>query len=166
MVHLLNPVRHDKTVRKRAWKGVFFAMLFLLLPGCGPEAPPASVEGTLRLNGKSLDNCLVTFTPMPGQGTDHLLYSTGKTDAQGFYRLRSNTQQRGTATGWHRVTIQDLSASSGTPRQDHGTAEMEAQKANVMARPARIRPCYSSPQETPLSKEIKQGHQVIDLDLM
>jgi hypothetical protein len=36
--------------------------------GCGRNPPPASAEGTLRLNGKPLDNCLVTFLPEPGQG--------------------------------------------------------------------------------------------------
>ena len=40
--------------------------------GCGRDSPPATVEGTLRLNGTPLDNCLVTFLPEPGQGAKGL----------------------------------------------------------------------------------------------
>ena len=154
-----------RTAHSFLQKAASVGILFALTIGCGPPAPPATIEGTVRLHGKALENCLVTFLPDSNQGTGGVLYSAGKTDTEGHYRLRSNTQQRGTVMGWHHVTIQDLSASSGTPRRDHGSTEIEATKSGGAMRPSRIRTCYQSPASTPLRVEIKSSHQVVDLDL-
>lgn len=154
-----------KKNRRQTWRIACQGLALTLCLGCGSDTPPATVEGTLRLHGKPLDHCLITFVPEPGKETDRLLYSTGVTDQYGHYHLQFNIQEKGATTGWHCVTIQDLSASSGTPRRDHGTREMEAQKAGVAARASRVRRRYLSIKETPLRKEIKRGHQVIDLNM-
>ena len=61
--------------------------------GCGQHNPPATVAGTLRLHGKSLDNCLVAFFPESSPGTT-FTHSTGLTDQQGLFRLRvTNTKE-------------------------------------------------------------------------
>ena len=141
---------------------------FALIPcsGCGRDRPPATVEGTLRLDGKLLDNCLITFLPEPGQeaGSPHC---TGLTDRHGCYRLRRADQQEGAATGRHRVTVQDLSVSTGVRRRDHGTVDvgMEETSAPPPVRRSRVAQRYTSPTDTPLRKEVKPGHQVIDLDI-
>jgi hypothetical protein len=144
--------------------GIALAVTTLL--GCGRDAPPATVEGTLRLNGRPVENCLVTFLPEPGQEAEWPC-STGLTDKQGSYRLLCSTQEEGVAIGWHRVTIQDLSASTGVRRRDHGT--VDAQEADSAppppARRSRVPKSYTSPARTPLRKEVKPGHQVIDLDI-
>ncbi|MGD9128763.1 MAG: hypothetical protein PVH19_15410 [Planctomycetia bacterium] len=160
---------HRSTITKHATIKLAVLTGILLsacLTGCGLPDPPATVEGTLQLNGKPLDNCLVTFFPEPDATTEHFSYASGVTDKHGVYRLQTDTQQDGAAVGWHRVTVQDLSASSGIPRQDHGSAEIERQKAAATpARPSRTRRCYLSTQTTPLRKELKSGHQTLNLDL-
>ena len=134
--------------------------------GCGRDAPPATIEGTVRLDGRPLHNCLVTFLPEPKQETNSP-HSTGLTDGQGLYHLRCNNQQKGAAIGWHRVTIQDLSVSTGVRRRDHGTVDMEIEVSAPPppVRRSRVRQRYMSARDTPLRKEVKPGHQVIDLDL-
>lgn len=134
--------------------------------GCGRRPPPATVEGTLRLNGKPLDNCLVSFLPEPGQEAKGP-HSTGVTDRVGAYRLRFDNQQEGAAVGRHRVTVQDLSASSGVVRRDHGTVDADVKEDSppLPARRSRVPPSYLSLKDTPLRKEVKAGPQVIDLDL-
>jgi hypothetical protein len=148
------------------WGTVGLALALTMLLGCGRDDPPATVEGTLRLNGRPVENCLVAFLPEPGQEAQWPC-STGLTDQQGSYRLLCSTQQEGVAIGWHRVTVQDLSASTGVRRRDHGT--VDAQVADSAPPPpvrrSRVPESYTSPTRTPLRKEVKPGHQVIDLDI-
>jgi hypothetical protein len=145
-------------------KMVCLTIALASLSGCGRHSPPATVEGTLRLNGKPLDNCLITFLPEPGQGAKEPL-STAVTDRQGAYHLRFDNQQEGAAVGRHRVTVQDLSASSGVVRRDHGTADADVNENAPAVRRSRIPQPYMSPNGTPLRKEVKADHQVIDLDI-
>jgi hypothetical protein len=145
------------------------AWLMLALPmflGCGQDAPSATVEGTLRMNGKPLDNCLITFLPEPGQEMTGP-HSTGLTDQRGYYRLRFDDQREGATVGWHRVTVHDLSVSTGVRRRDHGTVDekMDETAPPPPVRRSRVPPRYSSPKDTPLRKEAKPGRQVIDLDI-
>jgi len=152
-------------------KAVVAALPILLaavvIAGCGSEEPEATVEGTLRFNGKPLDNCLVTFLPESRQKEDHGRHSSGLTDAQGHYRLRSDDQREGSAIGPHRVTVQDLSVSTGVRRLDHGTVDADGGDRSP-PRPAqrsRVPAKYASLANTPLQYEIKPGDQTIDLDL-
>jgi len=154
----MNHVRH---VALRSW--LLFA--FLVLFGCGQDVPPATVEGTLRMNGKPVDNCLITFLPesAPEAVGPH---STGVTDQRGYYRLRLPDQREGAVLGWHRVVVQDLSVSTGVRRRDHGTIDQEtAEGAPPPIRQSRVPPSYGTAQTTPLREEIKTGSQVIDFTI-
>ena len=153
---------HVRLVREIACLALALTPCF----GCGRDSPQATVEGTLRLDGKPLDNCLITFLPEPGQ-EGHRPHSTGLTDRHGSYRLRYDNGQEGAAIGWHRVTVQDLSVSTGMHRRDHGTVDMEMDETSPPppARRSRVAPRYTSPPDTPLRKQVKPGHQVIDLDV-
>lgn len=156
--------------RRAGIRGVFgmawLALALTMLLGCGRDAPPATVEGTLRLRGKPLDKCLVTFLSEPGQDVQGP-HSTGLTDEKGFYRLRFDNQQEGAAIGRHRVTVQDLSVCTGVRRRDHGTVDAETAEdaAPPPMRRSRVPKKYLSPRETPLRREVKPGHQVIDLNI-
>lgn len=145
---------------------VWFALGVAACLGCAPQTPPATVEGTVRLGGKPLDNCLVTFFPESAQAAAWTC-SSGLTDPQGRFRLRASSQQEGAGLGMHRVTIQDMSVSTGLVRRDNGTVDMEAGEAKVPApvRRSRVPERYASLTATPLSKEITPGHQVMDLDI-
>lgn len=136
------------------------------LLGCGRNAPPATVEGTLRLGGKPLDNCLVTFLPEPSQGAQGPR-SSALTDKNGSFRLRRDDQEEGAAAGWHRVTVQDMSMSTGILRRDNGKVDEEMDKNTPPppVRRSRLPQQYLSPNDTPLRKEVKAGHQVIELEI-
>ncbi len=154
-------------IRGKYWLTIVSLALALLpLSGCGRDKSSATVEGTLRLNGKPLENCLVTFLPESGQ-EESGPHSTGYTDQQGVYRLRFADQQEGVVVGRHRVTIQDLSVAMGVVRRDHGTVDAEVEESGIAApvRPSRVSDGYASASRTPLTREVKLGHQVIDLDL-
>ncbi len=151
---------------RRAFAGAsVLALAATWLSGCGPEPPPATVEGTLRRGGKPLDNCLVTFFPEPGQET-RWPHSTGLTDQRGAYRLHGGNGQEGAGVGRHRVTVQDLSVSTGVRRRDHGTVDAEADDSPPPpVRRSRVAERYLSATDTPLRVEIKPGHQTIDLEI-
>ena len=55
--------------------------------GCGRKIPVAPVEGTVRLDGRPLEDVAVTFVPDHLEGTTGP-HSSGKTDASGQYQLR------------------------------------------------------------------------------
>ena len=145
-----------------AWVAVALTMAL----GCGRSSPPATVKGTLRLKGKPLDNCLVTFLPESGQEVE-VGHSTGLTDQQGLYRLHCDNQKEGAAIGWHHVTVQDMSVSTGIRRRDHGTvdAEMPEDLPPPPVRRSRVPERYTSSSQTPLRVEVKPGQQVIDLEI-
>jgi len=153
---------HSLSVPRMAW----LVLVLTMLSGCGRHAPQATVEGTLRLDGRPLDRCLVTFLPNPGQ-EGKPLRSTGLTDRQGSYRLCFDNQEEGAAIGWHRVTIEDLSVSTGVRRRDHGTVDEEVEEttSRPSLRRSRVPERYTSATDTPLLKEVKAGHQVIDLEI-
>lgn len=137
-----------------------------VLSGCGQDSPQATVEGTLRKGGEPLDNCLVTFLPEAGDA-GQASHSRGLTDRQGSYRLSFDNQQEGAAIGRHRVTVQDLSVSTGIRRRDHGAvdAEISENAPPPPIRHSRVPESYMSPADTPLRREVKPGHQTIDLDI-
>jgi len=155
-------LHHVQCAALRAW----FVLALTMLLGCGQEAPPATVEGTLRMNGKPLDNCLITFLPEPGQEAAGP-HSTGLTDQRGYYRLRLDDQREGASVGWHRVTVEDLSVSTGVRRRDHGTVDEQTDETTPPppVRHSRVPARYNSPKDTPLRKEVKPGRQVVDLDV-
>jgi hypothetical protein len=139
-------------------------ILVVVSGGCGRSEPRAAVEGVVRLNGSPLDRCLVTFLP---EGEASGGCCSAMTDENGFYRLRLADQREGATIGPHRVTIQDMTVSTGTRRRDHGEADRQADASESVlpVRASRIRKCYGVANDTPLRKEIKPGRQVIDLDL-
>jgi len=146
---------------------VWLVPALLVLAGCGSDdVEQATVQGTLRLQGQTLDNCLVMFLPeATEQGGGR--HSTGLTDAQGVYRLRFDDQQEGAVVGWHRIVLQDLSASTGVRRRDHGTVDenIDESEPPPAMRPSRIHADYTTAASTKLRKEVRPGDQVIDLDL-
>jgi len=145
-----------------------FVLVLTVFSGCQRRSPQATVEGTLRLGGKPLDHCLVTFLPTsaPNAKAPH---SRGVTDHQGRFRLSHDNQEDGAVVGFHRVTIEDLSVSTGVRRRDHGAADLgledEGTAASEPVHRSRVPEQYASATATPLSKEVKPGHQVIDLDI-
>jgi hypothetical protein len=154
--------------------GFGFVALLVLVAGCSAKHPYGEVEGTVTLDGRPLGNVEVVFLPDPEKG------NTGKrsvalTDAQGRYRLSSDTAQEGAPVGFHRVCINDLLAGSpgvagpqsltSSQRPGPTGASDPAAQPQKESR-ARFPPEYGSALGTPFRDiEIKPGSQRIDLDV-
>ena len=114
--HLCNLANRRAYSRLRL---VWLAVAVAMCSSCGTPKPPATVEGTLRHNGVPLDHCLVGFFPEQGS-SGNWGHAAGLTDQQGRFRLHNSQQQEGLDVGMHRVTIQDMSVSTGaTTRPRH-----------------------------------------------
>ena len=53
-------------IGRRVRQVIALAGAVTTLAGCGRDVPPATVEGTLRFHGQTLNQCLVTFLPEAG----------------------------------------------------------------------------------------------------
>jgi hypothetical protein len=154
---------HSSPFRHLGW-ALLAALVCVAFPGCTRLPPLSPVSGTLRLGHQTLDHCLVTF--LPEEGSQHGGHFAGVTDAQGRFTLQSAEQRPGAATGWHRVTVVDLSASTGSRRRDRGSIDEGAdENESVEPRPSRVDARFSAAALSPLRIEVKPGSPPIDIDL-
>jgi len=99
----------------------------LTLQGCVPSSRPplGRVSGTVRLDGESLANATVLFTPA-GQGRT----SQGVTDTQGRYELRYLRDIPGANVDQHTVRITTACEENGgrelLPARYHARTDLEA----------------------------------------
>ncbi|TWT62392.1 carboxypeptidase-like regulatory domain-containing protein [Rubinisphaera italica] len=86
-----------------------FTLLFIGI-GCGGgtgDSPDLGrVSGTVLVDGKPLENVLVSFAPEDGSRA-----STGVTDASGQYQLTYSTSEMGAKIGKHNVKISSYNDS-------------------------------------------------------
>jgi hypothetical protein len=142
------------------WNGrhiVPVLLVALFLGGCGSKVddlPLGEVEGTLKYNGKPQAGVLVAFIfeveGVPPQR------STGITDADGHYVLKTDRGPMGVVVGSNRVL---LSVSHRGERAKKG----EEAGGNADSPGERIPDKYGEPASTMIRKEVKEGKQVIDL---
>ncbi|TWT55635.1 hypothetical protein KOR42_27620 [Thalassoglobus neptunius] len=85
--------------------------VFLTAVGCGGGDLPnmGYVSGTVKMDGKPLENAVITFQP------EHARPSYGRTDAEGYYELVYTGDNKGATVGTHQVKISctELPESSG-----------------------------------------------------
>jgi hypothetical protein len=81
-------------------------LLLVGAAGCGGGPRYVKVSGVVTLNGKPYQNAVVSFQPLatkdnpnPGRG------SSGYTDANGRFTLKSDEGQTGAVVGKHRIRI-------------------------------------------------------------
>jgi hypothetical protein len=122
--------------------------------GCGkPPAFTDTVEGTLTLDGAPLSAAHVEFVPEVPDGTK-APNSSAVTDANGFFRLtRNDNQKPGAVIGPHRVII-----FPGRPAANRDDTGGQAQAADVP-------PVYMNAAKTPLKVEITADQKKYDLRL-
>jgi hypothetical protein len=95
--------RTDARMR-RWWAGSLAAVALLAAVGCGGGT--ATVGGVVTLDGKPLEGAVVTFSPTGGDPNGGVGGSSGRTDAEGRYTLRTVIDDKpGAAVGKHRVVI-------------------------------------------------------------
>jgi hypothetical protein len=87
---------------------MFAILVLLMLAGC-QQSDLVPVSGTITLDGKPLAGVAVTFQPQRTEASKPVastLGSTGVTDADGKYKLRSMASgSAGVAVGEHKVYI-------------------------------------------------------------
>ena len=112
--------------------------VLLLAGGCSRSDLPslAPVSGTVTLDGKPLKQALVTFRPAKNRA------SRGRTDGEGHYELLYSPGNRGAKIGNHTIII--------SVRTELDPVE-------------RIPAKYNS--RTTLTRQVKEGKNVIDFDL-
>ncbi len=130
--------------------GSFLAILWLV--GCGGKPyQVGEVDGVVLINGKPADNIFVQFIPEVG-GEASPPVSNAQTDENGHFVLRiiepNGSMQPGAAVGSHRVVLRDLKAAA-SPSSNGAAIRVPVQ--------------YTMPGATPLTEEVKEGKQTIEI---
>lgn len=86
-----------------------------VLTGCGPGGTlPATVQGTVTVNGSPAPKGLEIIFQPKGQGVTCF----GYTDGEGKYELSLNPRRKGAQPGVNTVTVQPILAAEETPATD------------------------------------------------
>jgi hypothetical protein len=144
--------------------GLLFVVLAAAL-GCQrqPTFHFAPVEGTVTKGGKPLAGVLVVFYGDLNAGTTGP-HSSGRTDATGHYRLRTDQGDDGALVGQHLVCIVD-SAILLSRRRGSNSDRNHLPKELTATTSAKVPPSYTRRDETPLRAEVRPGEQVIDFEV-
>jgi len=91
----------------------FTSVLLLLIVGCGPP-PMQSVQGTIKLNGKPVNNCKVGYFPDTELfDSNRHGFGFGVTDSEGHYTVQHPQGEQGIWAGKYKVTLVAWVNSSG-----------------------------------------------------
>jgi len=98
------------------------AALLCAAAGCGKDPyKAAAVSGTVTLDGKPLADAWVTFMPVgTKEHPDPGPTSSGKTDAQGKYKLAIEPGKPGAVVGKHKVAVNAGGGTAGDDRDAGG----------------------------------------------
>jgi hypothetical protein len=136
------------------------ALLALVtMVGCSEKTKLAQVEGVVKQNGKPMADIMVEYLPDAKEG----MRSTGKTDEKGHYTLATDDDQPGVIVGKHKVVVRDLGVYGG--KFLGRKLEHAGEPGGPVVKPNRVPDNYSMAGKTPLSKEVKDGSQTIDLEI-
>jgi len=140
-----------------------WAVLTVLIPGCGKPKPPPVVEasGVVRLDGKPLKNVMVGFFPVNDYGPDY--QATGVTDELGRFTLTCNGRP-GACTGENRVTITEAEIPARLKGEDLKVQEELARYLRDLGgRP--LPPKYSNLAQSPLTVTVTAGQKEYVIEL-
>lgn len=120
--------------------------------GCGGSGRPNLVEatGTVTLDGKPVEEAMVSFMPDPETATDYKRPSIAVTDANGKFTLGTYDKTDGAPTGKYLVVIQKREPVGKLPENYDSE---QAEKFNVKYRLVIPRK-YSNPKTSGLRAEI------------
>ena len=91
----------------------FFLFVLCLFAGCRTSPYEiAPVSGTVQLEGKPLADAVVNFQPIATDGNDAGPGSTGRTDENGKFVLKTVDDFDGAVVGKHKVRIYSYSPES------------------------------------------------------
>jgi hypothetical protein len=156
---------------------LFVGALVATASGCGPKFTFVPVEGTVTKNGRPLANVEVVFLADPN--TDTLgPRATGRTDATGHFRMRTDRGDDGAVPGTHRVLVLDLDGAENPSlpsmrgqAKDSATASpenakrLEEETKKKPAAASRVPPNYGSIPATPLRAKVSSEPLVFDITI-
>jgi hypothetical protein len=109
-------MKRDRAMGMRTRGVPLFALLAVVLAGCGKETSP--VRGVVTLEGTPVAGATVLFMP---DGQDEGRPATGFTSSDGTFRLTTFRPDDGAVAGKYRVLVQKTEAA-----KDRGAAELSA----------------------------------------
>ena len=153
---------------------LFAAMVMPLAAGCGSgSVSPVPVTGKVSLNGKPVDGAVVTFLTGESGGRS----ASGRTNADGTFKLTTNRTDDGAPPGEYAITITKVEAKSGGPagvdisKGDYGAAYgqmMGAAASGNMSKVLKdlVPAKYGSATNSGLNRTVVKGEEnVFDFDL-
>ena len=136
------------------------------LLGCGNRGM-GKVKGKVTLGGAPISSGTIMFYPANGPG------AVGEIGSVGTYTLRTHKPGDGAVVGTHKVAIHATSVGPGTleaPKsledELRGSAANSGVKNLVPGKVTWIVPeKYSTPEQSPLTAEVKSGQNTVDFDI-
>lgn len=131
------------------------------LTGCGskPEGPQlAAVSGTVKYEGKLLENAQVVFLPDAAGAPP----ASGTTDKNGRYQLMTRIPGDGAIVGKYRVTITARGPDKPLPA---GQTTTGLPGSNTAPGDPLIPEKYFLPDTSGLAREVKSGSNTLDFEL-
>jgi hypothetical protein len=137
-----------------AGAGMILALSLAFMPGCGADGPRVvRINGTVTRAGKPVDKLMVNFTPENGRA------SSGFTNPEGRYTLKYERGRDGAVVGTHKVWFQFKAAG---PKEEsdlaQGVLKLSPDVSAILQK-------YGNDKTSPLTVEVKEDNQVIDLPL-
>jgi hypothetical protein len=132
---------------------IVIAILVAAMIGCdGKSYREADVDGVLLIRGKPGNKLQIQFFPDADKQTVGPA-AIGRTDEQGRFAMQiiepnASSARPGAVVGWNRVVLSDMQLAAS----DNGRGV-----------PIRFGPEYSTAGTTPLSQEVKEGKQTIEI---
>ena len=137
----------------------------LIVVGCGSRGM-GQVKGKVTVGGVPVTSGAIMFYPAEGPG------AVGDIGADGTYTLRTHKPGDGAVVGSHKVAIHSTGVGPGSMQEpkslDDELRGSPGNSAKILV-PGKITwivpEKYSTPQESPLTAEVKSGQNTIDFDI-
>jgi hypothetical protein len=140
-------------MRRLSW-GALFAALALAGTGCGKN-DLTKVQGIATLDGKPIENALITF--VPGQAGSGKI-ATGRTGPDGSFQLTTMTPNDGAFPGEYLVTVQyeeGYEVPPGGNMKEAKAAAVKVRQQKTKKAPKYVVPAqYSDAGKTPLKQKV------------
>lgn len=130
--------------------------VMMALAGCSKSPEIATVNGTVKIDGKALPGALILFEPKEGPK----ISSAGVTDDNGEFHLTANDQREGALVGTHKVVIRS-SAKFAVVADKEGDLDESASQPKAELVPSQ----YTQFDRTPLEQEVSAGENHVTIEI-
>jgi hypothetical protein len=146
--------------------GLAIALVALAATGCGGRGM-GQVKGRVTVGGVPVQGGTIMFYPADGPG------AVGQIAPDGTYTVSTHKPGDGAVVGSHKVAIHATNVGPGTLQEPktledelRGSAANSGGKILVPGKVTWLVPeKYSTPEQSPLTAEVKPGRNTIDFDI-